>query len=91
MTKKPVRTFKTALRTIRTSQNVSLQELGLRIDSDASHVFKIERGQDVTLSTVLKLAKALGVTVEFGPFAVKLDPATKTRAKRVRARNASKP
>jgi transcriptional regulator with XRE-family HTH domain len=79
---KPVtRTFKTALRAIRRDQKMSLQELGVRIDSDASHIFKIEKGQDVTLSTMLKLARSLGVTVNFGMYVIAADRTVKRRTK----------
>lgn len=65
-----MRTFKAALKAIRKEQKISLQELGLRIDSDASHIFKIEAGHDITLSTMLRLASALEVNVTFGPYSV---------------------
>lgn len=76
------RTFKTVLKNIRREQKVSLLDLGLRIDSDASHISKIESGHDVTLSTVLKLANALGVSVHFGSYELTADPAMKKRARR---------
>jgi transcriptional regulator with XRE-family HTH domain len=82
MQKLATRTFKSALRNVRQAQKVSLQELGLRIESDASHIFKIERGQDITLSTMLKLAEALEVTVQFGQYVIAPDPVTKKRARR---------
>jgi len=82
MEKKPTRTFKTALKYIRRDQQVSLQELGLRIESDASHIFKIEHGHDVTLSTVLKIAEALNVSVQFGQYTLTHDPQVKTRARK---------
>jgi transcriptional regulator with XRE-family HTH domain len=82
MERKAARTFKTALRSIRRGQKVSLQELGLRIDSDASHIFKIEHGQDITLATMLKLADALGVPIQFGPYTIVSDPKVKRRPRR---------
>lgn len=82
MQKKATRTFKTALKSIRKEQKVSLQELGLRIESDASHIFKIENGQDITLATMLKLAQALDVEVRFGPHLIVPDPKAKKRARR---------
>lgn len=76
------RTFKTALRTTRKAQEVSLQELGLRIESDASHAFKLEHGHDVTLSTMLKLAAALGTTVQFGSYVIVPEPGIIKRQRR---------
>jgi transcriptional regulator with XRE-family HTH domain len=85
MDKQATRTFKTALRNTRKEQRVSLQELGLRINSDASHIFKIEHGQDVTLSTMLKLANALGVAVTFGSYTLSLDTLIRTKSKRAKS------
>ena len=82
MQRKATRTFKTALRSIRREQKVSLQELGLRIESDASHIFKIENGQDITLATMLRLANALDVTVQFGPYEIVVDAKAKRRPRR---------
>lgn len=76
------RTFKSALAKIRKSQKLSLLELGLKIDSDASHVFKLEHGKDVTLSTMLRLADALGTTVTFGGFTLSPDEVTKKRPRK---------
>ncbi len=81
MDRKVTKLFKTALKAIRRTEKVSLQELGFRIDSDASHIFKIENGQDITPSTMLKLASALGVTVQFGSFALTGDPTKRKRRK----------
>jgi transcriptional regulator with XRE-family HTH domain len=83
MEKKPTRTFKTALKNIRRDQKISLQELGFRIDSDASHIFKMENGHDVTLSTVLRVADALNVSVQFGQYTLTLDPLVKKRLKKI--------
>lgn len=82
MEKKGTKPFRTALRNVRQEQKVSLQELGLRIESDASHIFKIEHGQDVTLSTMLRLAHALGVSVQFGEIVIKPEPAMKKRPRK---------
>ncbi len=82
MDKKGTKPFRTALRNVRQEQKVSLQELGLRIESDASHIFKIEHGQDVTLSTMLRLAHALGVSVQFGEIVIKPEPAMKKRPRK---------
>lgn len=87
MEKKAIRTFKTALRNTRKEQKVSLQELGLRIDSDASHIFKIERGLDISLSTMLRLAEALQVSVTFGGYTICADPATKKRPRKKKGLN----
>jgi transcriptional regulator with XRE-family HTH domain len=76
------RTFKRALKSIRQSKEISLLDLGLRIESDASHIHKIESGKDVTLSTVLRLAGALGVSVQFGPFKLIPDPSQKRRSRK---------
>lgn len=75
-------TFKTALKRIRKEQQISLQELGLRIESDASHIFKIESGQDITLSTMLRLASALGVKVSFGDYPLTADQEMKERRRK---------
>ena len=82
MEKHATRTFKTALKGIRRAQDVSLLELGLRIESDASHISKIENGQDITLSTMLRLADALNVKIQFGPYVLTSDPATKRSRKK---------
>lgn len=82
MQRKATRTFKTALKSVRREQKVSLQELGLRIESDASHIFKIEKGQDITLTTMLRLADALGIAVQFGPFEIKSDLTTRRRSRK---------
>ena len=79
------RTFKTALRSIRQTQKISLMELGLRINSDASHIFKIEHGQDVTLFTMLKLAAALDTTLQLGPYVIV--PEQRVTKKRLRQKS----
>jgi transcriptional regulator with XRE-family HTH domain len=84
MERKPTKTFGKALKAHRRELKISLQELGMRIDSDASHIFKIENGHDVTLSTAIKIADALGVNLEFGPYKLKPDPSVKGRPKRQR-------
>jgi transcriptional regulator with XRE-family HTH domain len=72
--KKAAKTFKTALRKIRKEKGKSLLALGLSIDSDASHISKIESGTDITLSTMLRLAEALDIDVFFGEVRLKPDP-----------------
>lgn len=83
MKRKVKRTFKVALKNTRQEQKVSLQELGLRIESDASHIFKIEKGQDITLSTMLRLASALGVAVSFGTYTIAPERTAKRRTRRM--------
>ncbi len=82
MQKKATHTFRKALRSIRKDKQISLLDLGLQIDSDASHISKLEKGSDVTLSTMIKLANALEVSIKFGPYVLKADPATKKRPRR---------
>jgi hypothetical protein len=42
----------------------------------------MENGHDVTLSTVLRVADALKVSVQFGQYTLTLDPLVKKRLKK---------
>ncbi len=84
MEKTAAKTFGTALRSIRNEKEISLLNLGLSIDSDASHISKIESGSDVSLSTLLRLAKALQVDVYFGEHRLKPDPKMKRTRKKIK-------
>lgn len=46
----------------RKEKGYTLEELGLRIGNDKSEMFKIEKGRNITVSTILKLALALDKT-----------------------------
>ena len=82
MQKSATRTFKRALKSLRKEKGISLQELGLRIESDASHIYKLENGHDVTLSTMLRVAEALGEPIRFGKFVLAHDSSMKIRKPR---------
>ncbi|MDN3657809.1 helix-turn-helix transcriptional regulator [Ferruginibacter paludis] len=51
------------IKRLRESKNLSLRELSYECDLDNSKISKIEQGQiNITFSTILQLAKALGIT-----------------------------
>jgi len=52
------------LKRIRTSKNISQGEIGRRLEVDKSFISNIENGKtNPTLSTIAKIAKAVGVSV----------------------------
>lgn len=54
--------FGTHLKKIRESKNFSLLDLDYRCDLNESNISKIEHGKfDIRLSTIIELAKGLGV------------------------------
>lgn len=64
--KKPVHPYLIALgaeiKRLRTQKKVSLEVLGSEIGIDAANLQKIENGQNLTLSTLLKLSICLKVS-----------------------------
>ena len=59
----PLLALGTAIRTLRAAKGLSQEELALAAEVDRSYLGRIERGDNnVALLTLLKIAKALGVT-----------------------------
>lgn len=53
-----------ALRQMRLERNISQEQLSLLADVDVSYVGRVERGDNnVAILTLLKLTKALGITL----------------------------
>ncbi|NMR32098.1 helix-turn-helix transcriptional regulator [Arthrobacter sp. SF27] len=58
------RGFGTRIRQARQSRGWSQEELGARADVSRPTIARIERGDDVSTATLVKVASALGLTVE---------------------------
>lgn len=48
----------------RKKRKMSLEQLGLEVGLTRMHVHRIERGYNITLTTLLKLSLALGIKME---------------------------
>ena len=46
-------------------QNITQRELGERVGVQTAQISKIENGRNITISTIVKVLKALGLTASF--------------------------
>ena len=53
------------IREARRIQNITQKELGERVGVQTAQISKIERGKNLTVSTIVKVLKALGLTASF--------------------------
>ena len=54
-----------AIKDARKSQKLTQRELGERVGVRPSQISKIERGRNLTISTIVRVLTALGITADF--------------------------
>lgn len=54
-----------SIKEARKAQNLTQKELGEKIGIKSAQISKIENGRNITISTIIKVLKALGLTADF--------------------------
>lgn len=54
-----------SIKEARKSQNLTQKQLGERVGVQTAQISKIESGRNLTISTIVKVLKALGLTADF--------------------------
>lgn len=54
-----------SIKNARKTQNLTQAQLGERVGVQAAQISKIESGRNLTISTIVKVLKALGISAEF--------------------------
>lgn len=53
------------IKEVRKLQNITQKELGERVGVQTSQISKIENGRNLTISTIVRVLNALGITAQF--------------------------
>lgn len=64
------------IREARKALNLTQSQLGERVGVQAAQISKIESGRNLTIATIVRVLKALGLTAEFSVTGVDLAPVT---------------
>lgn len=65
-----------SIREARKANNLTQSQLGERVGVQAAQISKIESGRNLTISTIVRVLKALGLTAEFTVSGIGLAPIT---------------
>lgn len=65
-----------SIKEARKANNLTQSQLGERIGVQAAQISKIESGRNLTIATIVKVLKALGMTAEFSVSGLNLAPVT---------------
>ena len=63
-----------SIKSARKAINLTQAQLGERVGVQAAQISKIESGRNLTISTIVKVLKALGLSAEFSINGLNLDP-----------------
>ena len=54
-----------AIKDARKAQNLTQKELGIRVGVQTAQISRIESGRNLTISTIVRVLKGLGLTADF--------------------------
>jgi len=63
-----------SIKNVRKAKNLTQAQLGERVGVQAAQISKIENGRNVTITTIIRVLKALGLSAEFSIKGFDLDP-----------------
>lgn len=65
-----------SIKNARKANNLTQAQLGERVGVQAAQISKIESGRNLTIATIVKVLKALGLSAEFSINGLNLEPVT---------------